>query len=954
VIRRYVSCGLMIAGALSAAQGAIAQAVAVGAAPAESAPQSVLERPVTVELDHVSLKRAVAVIAAQANVKIAYRVEMLDASPEMVSVHAKKVPLGQVLDQVLDGRAMQVVVTGDGILALEPKANVAVMVRAVIGITGTVKNSKTKQPVAGATIVLDDAKQGVQTNDAGVYRLPATPGEHRITVRAVGYTRQVRKITVSEGGDVTADFALETSANVLDQVIVTGTVVATERKALPTPITVLTAADLEKRNITSIDELFHGEVPDVLSIESGTQGYSSNSLGQMVQSRIYTRGSASLNGSANPLKTYVDGIEIVDPSYVGTLDPKSIERIEIITGPQAATIYGSGALGGVMQVFTKRGSGTATPDVRLNAKVGFLQNSFTQSLTPTHDHSLLVTGGSGPAFSYSANGSYRYSGQWQPNLFTREFGGSLGATHNEGPFTLGATFAATLTQNGIMGFGLGAPCGSYGSFFGCFPTLLDRMGNSSGQFTPYNPVAFENNHTSSSSNQNLGFNLDYRMTNIWQHHLTLGRVQTNFEDPATPPTFQSPYDTSYSMSLSDAHRTTANYNTTLIPRFGNVAMTLTIGADGSWANAKQFYGTAPTKDASSWSDSYSSFTQTLNDNRYGGFGSAQIGIADQLFFTLALRGQHDPNYGRDYKVDWTPTEGVTYTMERGDVTLKLLASYGRATRPPSVDQRKEFYIRASYYDPAAFIAQLAAPELKPEYSRGPQGGFELYYGNRFAFTVNHYSQHIDNLIQPVPVGDSFFVAFANCNCGGFKFASHRNKNIASMRQSGWSGTSSLTLSALTFKGTYSWNDSRILSTYGPGLGYGQYQVGQGFIGVPTHTGNFMVTYGTRATSVTYALDYVGSQINGVWTTAYAYITASDRFRSAALYSGRVTGFGGEQTFAGYVKSDLNVSQRLNGWITGTLNIKNLGNNFSSDVTELYPSLGRQTLLGLSFRLPKKS
>ena len=57
------------------------------------------------------------------------------------------------------------------------------------------------------------------------------------------------------------------------------------------------------------------------------------------------------------MKVFVDGIEVANPT-TAAVDPNSIERIEVIRGPQAAAIYGSDAIGGVIQIFTKRGDPT--------------------------------------------------------------------------------------------------------------------------------------------------------------------------------------------------------------------------------------------------------------------------------------------------------------------------------------------------------------------------------------------------------------------------------------------------------------------------------------------------------------------------------------------------------------------------------------------------------------------
>ena len=53
-------------------------------------------------------------------------------------------------------------------------------------------------------------------------------------------------------------------------------------------------------------------------------------------------------------------------TYTGIrgVDPASIDHIEVIRGPQAATIYGSDAIGGVMQIFTKKGSSASSRPAR--------------------------------------------------------------------------------------------------------------------------------------------------------------------------------------------------------------------------------------------------------------------------------------------------------------------------------------------------------------------------------------------------------------------------------------------------------------------------------------------------------------------------------------------------------------------------------------------------------------
>jgi TonB-dependent SusC/RagA subfamily outer membrane receptor len=94
---------------------------------------------------------------------------------------------------------------------------------------------------------------------------------------------------------------------------------------------------------------------------------SSGSTGEGAKIRI--RGSASLSQLNEPI-VYIDGIRVNSdgisvfngqgrPSRLDDIPPESIERIEILKGAAAATLYGTEASNGVIQIFTKRGQAGA-------------------------------------------------------------------------------------------------------------------------------------------------------------------------------------------------------------------------------------------------------------------------------------------------------------------------------------------------------------------------------------------------------------------------------------------------------------------------------------------------------------------------------------------------------------------------------------------------------------------
>src|SRR5260370_7300856 len=122
---------------------------------------------------------------------------------------------------------------------------------------------------------------------------------------------------VGAGQEVTLDLSLNAAASELEQVIVTGTVVPTERKAIPTPISVITADQIEQRGYERVDQIFRGEIPGAIAWDLGPRNYAS---------QVYIRGASSLTFSS--VKTYIVGFEVADPVYISPIDPASNSRMQ--------------------------------------------------------------------------------------------------------------------------------------------------------------------------------------------------------------------------------------------------------------------------------------------------------------------------------------------------------------------------------------------------------------------------------------------------------------------------------------------------------------------------------------------------------------------------------------------------------------------------------------------------
>ena len=232
-------------------------------------------------------------------------------------------------------------------------------------VEGTVTDGGHKRPLAGVqvTIVGTGATVGAMTNAQGVFRiLNVTPGQRTVRARLIGYAPSTRTVEVTAGGTATATIELSQSAVELTAVVTTGTG-GSQVEARKLGNTVASLEPPANAPITSFSDILQGREPGVMALpSSGTTGEGT---------RIRIRGNASLSQSNEPI-VYVDGVRIDNaggfgvgfvgtggggrPSRLDDIDPTSIEKIEVLKGAAAATLYGTEASNGVLLITTKKGT----------------------------------------------------------------------------------------------------------------------------------------------------------------------------------------------------------------------------------------------------------------------------------------------------------------------------------------------------------------------------------------------------------------------------------------------------------------------------------------------------------------------------------------------------------------------------------------------------------------------
>ncbi|MCI0436421.1 MAG: TonB-dependent receptor [Gemmatimonadetes bacterium] len=224
-------------------------------------------------------------------------------------------------------------------------------------IQGRVVDAATNRPLAGVQVFLPPTGIGNLTDSDGRYLLLNVPaGQHQVTAQLIGYRQSEQTATVTAGELSVVNLSISQMALALDEIVVTGTGVATQKKKLGNTIVTIDADRVKTAAVTDVSQLLAAREPGVSVLPSG--GYSGQGA------RIRVRGSSSLAQNNEPV-IYVDGIRVDnsvtnyapqgDLSKLDDIPPESIERIEILKGAAAATLYGTEASNGVIQIFTKKG-----------------------------------------------------------------------------------------------------------------------------------------------------------------------------------------------------------------------------------------------------------------------------------------------------------------------------------------------------------------------------------------------------------------------------------------------------------------------------------------------------------------------------------------------------------------------------------------------------------------------
>lgn len=208
-------------------------------------------------------------------------------------------------------------------------------------VTGSVlSNSDTY--LGFANIAIEGTSIGTNTNDAGYYSIEKiTPGTYTIVSSFLGYKPQKKSISLKAGDQIKIDFMLVEDTNLMDEIVVTGTMKEVNRLESPVPVEVYNPVFFKKNPTPNIYEALQNV----------------NGVRPQLNCQVCNTGDIHINGLEGPYTmVLIDGMPIV--SSLATVYglsgiPNSlIERMEVVKGP-ASSLYGSEAIGGLINIITK-------------------------------------------------------------------------------------------------------------------------------------------------------------------------------------------------------------------------------------------------------------------------------------------------------------------------------------------------------------------------------------------------------------------------------------------------------------------------------------------------------------------------------------------------------------------------------------------------------------------------
>jgi TonB-linked SusC/RagA family outer membrane protein len=647
-------------------------------------------------------------------------------------------------------------------------------------VAGVVIDAQSRQPLDVVRIGAAGAGAGAVTGPDGTFRLTGVHGDSvRIEATRIGYSPVARTVRV---GDTAIRIVLTATGVDLNAVVVTGTAGPTDKRSVANAISTIDAEDVVKSSpIYDPEQLIDGQAAGAL-VQIGTGQVGGGG-------RITLRGSASMSLGNQPL-IYINGVRVDNDegsgpsngssggeiSRLNDIDPDQIQSIEIIKGPAAATLYGTEASNGVIQIITKRGEAGQPLTWNLTARAGatWFQNpagriplaygkDSTGDIISINPYDLATSQDGQASFhtayqqasSLSASGGmskvrYFVSGEVQSDAGIQS---STGAQNERARVNVDLAPSSAWHVSLDLAYVAGqTDLPSDGIFGGALWALEDEtpstLSSPRSGWVFGSPMQWENEFSFSQGIQRttIGGTVTYTPTDWFQQRLTLGsdkadesNVQTYANIPAYANIFGGFLSSGYrQLNNGTALLNTADWSATLTAwAHSSLHAISSVGAQYYYKGLDSllldgFPFPVPGTSTVSAGATRDAGEDIVENKTAGVWGQEELALNNRLFLDGGLRVDNNSAFGRDFKWVVYPKAGLSWVVSDepfwhvGAINqLRLRTAYGETGQQPDAFAALQTHLPVSGgYGTAVTNNTIGNPDLKPERGKEWEAGFD--------------------------------------------------------------------------------------------------------------------------------------------------------------------------------------------------------------------------------------
>ncbi|HEY2379135.1 MAG TPA: SusC/RagA family TonB-linked outer membrane protein [Gemmatimonadaceae bacterium] len=695
-------------------------------------------------------------------------------------------------------------------------------------IAGRVTELESQRPIPEAQIAIVGTTRGARTDVDGRYRITGVPaGTVTLRVARIGFQSTTRQVAVAGAQESTADFGLGSVATVLSAITTTASGTQQLARENGASVAQISTDTIVLAPVQNFSELVTARASGVtISQSTGTTGEGAririrgaNSMSLSNEPLIIIDGVRIDN---TPESNSI-GVGGQSPSRLNDINPEDIESFEIVKGPAAAALYGTAAANGVIQITTKRGrAGQAkwdaygelgsiyennayppnyggwtnqplygfpgwpksrTPSPTCNLVDQSFGNCTIDSLStfdPLEQNSPFRVGrrqkfggsvsGGVPASTYfiSADAEQEGGVYTTSNLAKLNLRGNLSAHPNDK--------IDVNVSSGFLRSQLQLPQNDNNYYGAISNGLAGWPGNGpTDGYNPVPPAQFDNIDTRQDVNRFTGgANAAWRPLSWLSSNATLGLDVVNRLDEQTiPPNtvfFSNDNLGSRTSNRFQILNITTNYS--LTGRYHILSTLEGVTQAGYQYQQAQDQGTEAfgrtlTAGSGSLGGTVSDKTvdeATVDNKTVGGFVSQQLSWNEKLYVSLALRGDKNSAFGKNFGFIQYPSASASYVVTEGGTTLnqlRLRTAYGESGLRPGVLDAIAYFTAAPARLDSTNVAgvtsgNLGNPNLKAERTREYEVGFDAgFFHDRASIGFTYYDKRSRDALVLVPLAQSF-------------------------------------------------------------------------------------------------------------------------------------------------------------------------------------------------------